>query len=147
MELYKKHSILLSFSTFDSPHSIQKTMSQKIKILIDGNFQDSKATEYLPVENPATQEILAEVPLTHTEEIDEAIEAAREAFKTWKELYPFIPLLFKEPNPAPIKYVLSKMGLLDSSELRLPLTQISEGLKEKLNSIGYKYERDQNQFK
>lgn len=57
-----------------------------------------------------------------------------EAFRTWQELYPFIPLLFKEPNPAPIKYVLSKIGLLDSSELRLPLTQISEGLKEKLDS-------------
>lgn len=56
-----------------------------------------------------------------------------EAFQTWQELYPFIPLLFKEPNPAPIKYALSKMGLLDSCELRLPLTQISEELKEKLN--------------
>ncbi|WP_262510194.1 aldehyde dehydrogenase family protein [Chryseobacterium phosphatilyticum] len=61
-------------------------MSQKVKLLIDGNFRDSKTTEYLPVENPATQEILAEVPLTLTEEIDEAIEVAQEAFKTWKEV-------------------------------------------------------------
>lgn len=57
-----------------------------------------------------------------------------EAFQTWQELYPFIPLLFKEPNPAPIKYVLNKMGLLDSPEVRLPLTQITEGLKEHLNT-------------
>lgn len=54
------------------------------------------------------------------------------AFETWQELYPFIPLLFKEPNPAPIKYVLNNMGLLESPEVRLPLTQISEDLKEKL---------------
>lgn len=57
-----------------------------------------------------------------------------EAFLIWQELYPFIPLLFKEPNPAPIKYVLSTMGLLDSPEVRLPLTQISEELKYKLKS-------------
>lgn len=58
-----------------------------------------------------------------------------EAFKIWQELYPFIPLLFKEPNPAPIKYALHKMGLINSPEVRLPLTQISDGLKEKLDSV------------
>jgi len=55
------------------------------------------------------------------------------AFQTWKKLYDFIPLLFKEPNPAPIKYCLKQMGLLDSDEVRLPLTQISDQLKEKLD--------------
>lgn len=55
------------------------------------------------------------------------------AFQIWKELYNFIPLLFKEPNPAPIKYCLHSMGLIDSPEVRLPLTQISENLKEKLD--------------
>lgn len=60
-------------------------MSEKVKILINGAFIESKATEHLPVENPATREILAEVPLTLLSEIDEAIEVATEAFKTWKE--------------------------------------------------------------
>lgn len=56
------------------------------------------------------------------------------ALEIWKELYQFIPLLFKEPNPAPIKYCLNQLGLIDSSELRLPLTQISDELKIKLNA-------------
>jgi len=55
------------------------------------------------------------------------------ALESWKKLYEFIPLLFMEPNPAPIKYCLSNLGLIDSPELRLPLTQISDSLKEKLN--------------
>lgn len=55
------------------------------------------------------------------------------AFEIWQTLYDFIPLLFKEPNPAPIKYCLKELGLLASSEVRLPLTSISESLKEKLN--------------
>lgn len=57
------------------------------------------------------------------------------AFELWKQLYEFIPLLFKEPNPAPIKYCLSELGLIDSPEVRLPLTQISNQLKEKLDKV------------
>lgn len=61
------------------------------------------------------------------------------ALESWKQLYEFIPLLFKEPNPAPIKYCLSELGLIDSPELRLPLTQISDPLKEKLDhTLGLK---------
>ncbi|SHK49273.1 4-hydroxy-tetrahydrodipicolinate synthase [Anaerocolumna jejuensis DSM 15929] len=60
---------------------------------------------------------------------------AEEALTTWKELYPLIPLLFEEPNPAPIKYCLNSLGLIDSPELRLPLTEISEELKVKIDKV------------
>jgi 4-hydroxy-tetrahydrodipicolinate synthase len=55
------------------------------------------------------------------------------ALKIWKSVEQFIPLLFKEPNPAPIKYYLSKKGLIKSPELRLPLTEISDNLKHELD--------------
>lgn len=38
------------------------------------------------MENPATQETIAEVPLTLLSEIDEAIETASATFKIWKEV-------------------------------------------------------------
>jgi 4-hydroxy-tetrahydrodipicolinate synthase len=55
------------------------------------------------------------------------------ALATWKTIETFIPLLFKEPNPAPIKYYLAKKGLISSAELRLPLTEISDDLKRELD--------------
>lgn len=55
------------------------------------------------------------------------------ALKTWKEMETFISLLFKEPNPAPIKYCLAQKGLIDSASLRLPMTEISDSLKQKLD--------------
>lgn len=58
-----------------------------------------------------------------------------DALKVWKELYEFIPLLFKEPNPSPIKYCLMKLGLIESDEVRLPLTTITDELKDELNKI------------
>ncbi len=58
---------------------------------------------------------------------------AEAALKVWSRLYEFIPLLFKEPNPAPIKYFLSETGLIDSPEVRLPIMEISDQLKVKLD--------------
>jgi 4-hydroxy-tetrahydrodipicolinate synthase len=60
------------------------------------------------------------------------ISIAREK---WKPLSRFIPLLFNEPNPAPIKYCLKKAGLISSAELRLPLVEITDALKTKLDAV------------
>lgn len=57
----------------------------------------------------------------------------RMALKLWKELINFISLLFEEPNPAPVKYLLRKEKLIKSNEVRLPLTGISRELKNKLD--------------
>lgn len=57
------------------------------------------------------------------------------ALESWKKVVDFIPLLFEEPNPAPVKYLLKKQNLIKSDEVRLPLTGISNKLKEKLDRI------------
>lgn len=55
------------------------------------------------------------------------------ALKEWKQLYDIIPLLFREPNPAPLKYYLHEIGMIESEEVRLPLTPISSELRDKIN--------------
>ena len=55
------------------------------------------------------------------------------ALEIWNGIAKFIPLLFQEPNPGPIKYYLTKKGLISSDELRLPLTGISDKLKRELD--------------
>jgi len=55
-----------------------------VKLLINGRFVESKSTEWRDVINPATQQVLARVPFATDEEMAEAIAAAKEAFKTWK---------------------------------------------------------------
>lgn len=56
------------------------------------------------------------------------------ALSIWKSLAKYIPLLFKEPNPAPLKYILKKQGLIISDNLRLPLTSISQDLQKIIDS-------------
>lgn len=57
-----------------------------------------------------------------------------EALEIWKVINKIIPLLFKEPNPAPIKYILKKLDLIECDEVRLPLVRVSEGLKNEINA-------------
>ncbi len=58
-----------------------------------------------------------------------------EAGKYWRELVKIIPLLFNEPNPGPIKYLLKNKHMISSDETRLPLTDISDNLKKRLNEL------------
>lgn len=55
-----------------------------VKLLIDGAFVDSKTTKWRDVVNPATQEVLARVPMATQQEVDAAVAAAKAAFVTWR---------------------------------------------------------------
>lgn len=52
----------------------------------------------------------------------------------WTPLAAVPELLFAEPNPAPLKHCLWRMGLIDSPELRLPMTPVSPGLAARLDA-------------
>lgn len=54
---------------------------------------------------------------------------------TWAELQGFIPKLFREANPMPIKHCLWRLGLIASPECRLPLTAISPQLASELDRV------------
>ncbi len=66
-----------------NPQSMSKAVPT-VKLLIDGKFVESRAKEWRDVVNPATQEVLARVPMCGKEEVDEAVACAAKAFKTWK---------------------------------------------------------------
>ncbi|MGL5860117.1 MAG: 4-hydroxy-tetrahydrodipicolinate synthase [Phycicoccus sp.] len=50
------------------------------------------------------------------------------ALSQWDQLSRWIPLLFSEPNPAPLKVCLADQGLVRSPECRLPLAPVSPSL-------------------
>ncbi|MEO7206022.1 MAG: CoA-acylating methylmalonate-semialdehyde dehydrogenase [Steroidobacteraceae bacterium] len=55
-----------------------------VKMLLDGKFIESRASEWHDVINPATQEVLAQVPFATDEELNAAVASAKRAFKNWK---------------------------------------------------------------
>jgi acyl-CoA reductase-like NAD-dependent aldehyde dehydrogenase len=58
---------------------------KKYKMWIDGKWVASESGKYYSVDNPATEEKIAEVPLGNAEDIDKAVEAARKAFPIWSK--------------------------------------------------------------
>jgi len=60
-------------------------MVKQVPLLIDGEFVISKSTQLIDVTNPATQQVIAQVPCATDEEVNSAIETAKVAFSLWKE--------------------------------------------------------------
>jgi 4-hydroxy-tetrahydrodipicolinate synthase len=54
------------------------------------------------------------------------------ALRAWRALVDLPRLLFAEPSPAPIKHWLWRAGLIDSPEVRLPMTPVSDILAARI---------------
>ena len=61
------------------------------KMFIDGEFVESLSGEMFSVENPATEEVIDEVPRARAEDADRAVLAALKAQDDWR----FVPGLEK----------------------------------------------------
>nr|WP_256386745.1 4-hydroxy-tetrahydrodipicolinate synthase [Ruegeria sp. EL01] len=57
-----------------------------------------------------------------------------EARTKWYDLHDLTKLLFAEPSPGPLKHWLWRNGLIESRELRLPMTTISDVLAERIDT-------------
>ena len=53
---------------------------------VGGEWKQSAATEYFPVTDSSTGEVIAEVPNCTADECREAIAAAQEAFPAWSRM-------------------------------------------------------------
>ena len=51
----------------------------------------------------------------------------------WENVSDLTKLLFAEPSPSPAKYWLSRTGLIDSAEVRLPMVEVGEELATRLD--------------
>ncbi|MEP6921328.1 MAG: aldehyde dehydrogenase family protein, partial [bacterium] len=73
------------------------TENNRLPNYINGQWQDSTATEFAAVMNPATGETLGQVPLDGEADVASAIESAAAAFPAWRRTPPEerIQFLFK----------------------------------------------------
>ena len=56
-----------------------------VQQLINGQFMQSNTDEWIDITDPATQEVIAKVPQTTDDEINQAVAAAQTAFETWRK--------------------------------------------------------------
>ena len=66
-------------------HNNNDTAVARVKLLIDGEAVESQTHEWHDIINPATQQVLAQVPFATTGEVEAAVAAAQRAFPAWRE--------------------------------------------------------------
>jgi malonate-semialdehyde dehydrogenase (acetylating)/methylmalonate-semialdehyde dehydrogenase len=66
----------------------EKIETRTMKNYVGGQWVDAEAADTLDVANPASGEILAQVPLSGPTDVDRAVRAAREAFPGWRATPP-----------------------------------------------------------
>ncbi|MCP1562229.1 methylmalonate-semialdehyde dehydrogenase [Bacillus velezensis] len=58
---------------------------RKLKNYINGEWVESKTDQYEDVINPATKEVMCQVPISTREDVEYAVRSASEAFQTWSK--------------------------------------------------------------
>ena len=59
-------------------------MTSTVRNYVGGRWRDPDSAASLPLHNPASGEVIGQVPLSGTAEVDAAVRAAREAFPAWR---------------------------------------------------------------
>jgi malonate-semialdehyde dehydrogenase (acetylating)/methylmalonate-semialdehyde dehydrogenase len=75
-----------------------------LKNYINGEWISSGTEDHLPVDNPATGDVLGHVPVSPQDEVDQAAQAAAKAFEDWRRV----------PPPQRVQYLFKLKDLLES---------------------------------
>jgi len=59
-------------------------MYENLSLYINGEFLGADGRDTMPVYNPATQEIIGQLPVASSADLDLALQSAAKAFETWK---------------------------------------------------------------
>jgi len=104
----------------ESPQEVKR-----LKNYVGGKWIDPENNGYLEVENPATGEILAKVPLSTTEVTNQAIEAAARAYPEWSAT----------PVARRVRYLFELNELLRANEEKISRTLVAEMGKSMADAI------------
>lgn len=55
------------------------------KLFLDGEFVESKATEWIDLHNPATNDVITRVPVATQAEMQAAVDSCKQAYESWSK--------------------------------------------------------------
>ena len=89
---------------------------RRLQNFVNGTWVDPAGAAYLDVENPSTGEIIAQVPLTSSEETVRAIDSAYTAYLSWKDV----------PVSRRVSYLFKLQVLLTENEEKISRILVEE---------------------
>ena len=64
------------------------SIKKKYSNYIGGKFVEPKSKKYINSISPSTEEVLSKVPLSNKQDINSAVNSAREGLEVWSKLTP-----------------------------------------------------------
>jgi malonate-semialdehyde dehydrogenase (acetylating)/methylmalonate-semialdehyde dehydrogenase len=120
-------SMFTARPAFAPMRAIFSTRSIKTSpLFINGKFVQSKATTFIDVHNPATQELVTRTPIALASELRAAAEAAAAAFKTWR----YVPVSVRQ------RVMLKYQQLIRENEDEIVAAIVSENGKTVADAKG-----------
>src|SRR5881398_114912 len=101
------------------------TAIKQRQMFVGGEWVDSTAEERLPVVNPATGEVIAEIPRGSEEDVDRAVKAAQKAFhEVWFDTTPGERQALMLKLAAAIDEHAEEIGRIESENVGKPFTSV-----------------------
>jgi betaine-aldehyde dehydrogenase/aminobutyraldehyde dehydrogenase len=83
-----RHTVEIRSSRFSDRRSFMSVSVTQQKQFIGGEFVESSSGETMEVLNPATGEVIAEVPRSNADDVARAVDAAKKAWVEWQDKTP-----------------------------------------------------------
>jgi malonate-semialdehyde dehydrogenase (acetylating)/methylmalonate-semialdehyde dehydrogenase len=100
--------------------------TERLRNFIDGSWLPPVAAEYQPVRNPASDGLIADVPLSGRSEIDAAVRSALVAFNDWR----------RTPAVERVQFLFRFKQLLEEGQEDLARVIVDECGKTKAEALG-----------
>jgi len=88
----------------------------RLQNFINGEWKTSQSKEIWEIRNPALDEVIGEVPMSTAEEVEVAVESAKDAFYEWR----------RTPPVSRARYILRLIELLEENFEELSVVQTKE---------------------
>jgi acyl-CoA reductase-like NAD-dependent aldehyde dehydrogenase len=109
----------------------------KNQMWIGGKWVTPAKGETFPTYNPATGEVIAQIPLASQQNIDNAVAAARQAYTTWSQLKQSERSAFVMKISAAIKEHIEELAKLETLEHGTPVNDVYGALGAASGDLEY----------
>lgn len=115
----------------------KRVLDREWKLLIGGELRAAAQGKTYEVYNPATEELLAQVPFAQEEDVEDAVNKAEKAFHEWRKLTPLERSRYLRRLVEALKKRADEFAVLDAIDCGIPITMMLKDVQVGLELMEY----------
>ena len=107
------------------------------RVFINGGYRESGSTESLEVINPATEEVIGQIPFTSASEVEEAIAVANRSQKAWNKINALTRAEVMHKVATSMRHLRPMLGEMLTREMGKPYKETTDEVEWSATAIDY----------